>query len=231
MAAGRMAGDVKAARIAAELLRIPVDPGDRAAHLLGHRQEVAADRIDIVEVGDDAVGAGVNEQLGEVGEVARAPVSPGAAMDVDVDRGVVALAAVDVDTLDLARTVLEAQRLAEHGARDRAVGVAAGVDLVAVGRVDRLVVGVVERLLVHVEPHERALGALEGCGLSHAVSTCNRYASPGERIGCRGGREQPQLGKECLPLRIAPAYIPRLSSPRIPPQQRQTRGNPYTVNY
>src|SRR5215813_4885660 len=204
MAAGRMAGDVKAARIAAELLRIPVDPGDRAAHLLGHRQEVAADRIDIVEVGDDAVGAGVNEQLGEVGEVARAPVPPGAAMDVDVDRGVIMLAAVDVDTLDLARTVLEAQRLAEHGARDRAVGIAPGVDLVAVGRIDRLVVGIVERLLVHVEPDERPLGACERCGLSHAVSTCNRYASPAERLGRRAGREQPRLWKDRLKASAIP---------------------------
>src|SRR5262249_43151763 len=120
--------------------------------------------------------------------------------DVVVDRGVIMLAAVDVDTLDLARTVLEAQRLAEHGARDRAVGIAPGVDLVAVGRIDRLVVGIVERLLVHVEPDERPLGACERCGLSHAVSTCNRYASPAESLGRRGSPEQPRLWSHLPPL-------------------------------
>src|SRR5262249_30526895 len=124
--------------------------------------QVAADVVDVLEISDDAVRAGVHEQLGQEGELARAAVTPSAAVNIDVDRSVLPLAAIDVDAFDLARPVLESQRFAEDGAGDRAVGLPAGMDLVAVGGIDGLVVSVVERLLVHVEPDQRALGT--GCG-------------------------------------------------------------------
>ena len=60
MRARRMAGHVDAVRIAAEARGILADPGDSAAHLLGHRHQVAAGLIDVDEVEHDEVRAGVH---------------------------------------------------------------------------------------------------------------------------------------------------------------------------
>ncbi len=101
-------------------------------------------------------------------------------MGVDVDRRVFLFAAIDVNAFDLARPVLQPQRLAQNRPRDCAVGGTAGVHLLAVGGIDRLVVGVIERLLVHVEPNERPLGALKSCSFCHNASS--QELSTAERI-------------------------------------------------
>ncbi len=68
-----------------------------------------------------------------------------------------------IELLDRLAAVSQALRRAEPGADAVAVECVALVHLIAVWRVDELVIGVVERLLVHVEPDQRALGALR-CG-------------------------------------------------------------------
>ena len=174
MPAGRMAGDVEPVLVAAELLRVVVDPGDGRAHLLGHGHQVAADVVDIVEVDDHAVRAGVDDHLGEHREIGRAAVPPGAAVDVDVDRRVrgIFLAAIDVDALDLARAILEALRRAEPRLGARIGGGAARMHQRLVRRIDRLVIGVVELGLVHAHPDDRALGfAVVGAHFGHCHGT------------------------------------------------------------
>src|SRR5215218_8853990 len=115
MPARRMAGDIDSARITAELIGVFVNPGDGTAHLCGHGHQVAGNVVDIVEVDDDAVPAGVHDRFGIERKVRRPAVPPGAAMDVDVDRRVRGLATVDVHAFDLAPSILEPSRLANSG--------------------------------------------------------------------------------------------------------------------
>ena len=78
-------------------------------------------------------------------------------MDEDVDRCVRLLGRVDVELLDVGRTVGDATRRAEAGQRCRALlGVALG-DFSSVGSPWRLVVGKVDLVLVVVEKDERTL--------------------------------------------------------------------------
>jgi hypothetical protein len=89
-------------RLAAEALGVAVNPCDRAAHLLGHRHEVAARLQDVDEVRHHVVRAGVHEKLRRVAGIPREPAAPGAAVDEDVDRGVRTLGYIDVQRLDCA---------------------------------------------------------------------------------------------------------------------------------
>src|SRR5215204_7256844 len=107
MAAGGMTGDVNAIAVAAEFFRVVVDPGHCATHLPGHRHQVAGDVVDIVEVDYDAMRTGLHEQFPIQAEVGGAAVSPGAAMDVDIDRGIRAPGLVNINAFDLARAVLK----------------------------------------------------------------------------------------------------------------------------
>ena len=69
MRARGTAGNIDAARVAAEARGILVHPGDRAAHLLGHRHQAAAGVDHVDEVGHDEMRAGMHEQLGRVAEL------------------------------------------------------------------------------------------------------------------------------------------------------------------
>ena len=160
MAAGGMAADIEPAGIAAEARGVPVDEGDRAAHLGRHGHQVAAGFVDIGEIQDDAVGAGAHEDLGQIGEIGGAAVAPGAAVHEHVDGRVRPAGAVDVELLDRALAVGDALGLAQKRARPRAQHQPAPLHLGLVGGVFALVVGGVELLLVHVAPHQRPLGAL-----------------------------------------------------------------------
>ena len=95
-----MAADVEPVRVAAEARGVLVDPGDRAAHLPRHDHQVAAGIVDIGEIENDAVGAGMHEHLGQEGEVGGAAVAPGAAVNEDLDRRVGRSGPVDVELLD-----------------------------------------------------------------------------------------------------------------------------------
>ena len=77
-------------------------------------------------------------------------------MDEDEDRCGCAASAVDVEPLDLARSVGDALGLADMSAREFAVADPALDQLLAVRRVGRLVIGRVECGLVVVEEYRRA---------------------------------------------------------------------------
>ena len=154
-----MAGHVETARVAIEMPGVAVDPGDRVAHLLGHRHQAAARLLDADEVEHDVVRAGGDQHLGREREVLCPALAPGAAMDEHHHRRARARGGVEVERLDRRGPVGEPGRRAEAGARNFAVDRRAAQHLVPVRRIDELIVGVVELLLVHVEPDPWPLGA------------------------------------------------------------------------
>ena len=154
-----MRAQIKPVGIAAEALGILVDPAHRAPHLLDHGEQAAAGVVDIGEVENDVVRPRLHERLGEARIVLGAVGAPCPAMDEDVHRRIGLLGAIDVELLDLARSVGDALGRPDDRAGLVAVGDPALGDLLAIGRIDHLVIGVVERLLVHVEPDQRALRA------------------------------------------------------------------------
>jgi len=153
-----MARDVQAVGIAAEAARVPVDPGDRATHLVGHGHEASAHVLDRVEVRHDEVGAGAHEQLGGKRIVLREAGPPRAAMDEDVDRRVAARGGVEIEALDRRWAVREAPRRAEPRAGGVALRREAPDDLLAIRRPDGLVIGRVQLGLIEIEPHARPPG-------------------------------------------------------------------------
>src|SRR6266851_9432805 len=82
--------------------------------------------------------------------------APGAAMDEDEDRCGSAAGTVDVESLDLGRSVSGALGLADMPARQFAVADAALDQLLAVRRVGGLIIGRVECRLIVVEEYRRA---------------------------------------------------------------------------
>ena len=88
-----------------ETLGVTIDPGDSAAHLLGHRQKTATHVLHPGEVRHHEMGPGVDEQLGCKGVVLGQATAPRPPMDEDIDRRAGACGAVDVECLDRGRTV------------------------------------------------------------------------------------------------------------------------------
>src|SRR5258706_127146 len=155
MGARGMARNVEPVRVAAELLRVAMDPGDCATYLLGHHGQVAAEILHGGEIQDDEVGAGAHERFRGKSVVLREPAAPGSTVQEHVYRCVRARGCKNIEPLDGRGAVGVAPRRPDPRAGDFAVGRIAPGDLRLVGRVDALVVGVVELLLVQVEPHAR----------------------------------------------------------------------------
>ena len=184
--------------LAAKLPGIAMHPGDRPAHLIGHRHQAAARFAHRDVVRDYRMRAGPDHHLAEERIVSRGAATPGAAMDEDLDRRRPAgkvRRRIDVERLNRRRAVSEPARLADARAREVAVGRVAPEHLARVRRVFALIVGVVERLLVEIEPNRRAVRA---CGL--------------RRGGTRGKRNCPAAGSDQRPPveRAAGAQTPLL---------------------
>jgi len=145
-----MPGQKEALRIAAEGMRVAIDPGKRAAHLLRHRQQIAAGLERVDEVRHHEVRAGIHEKLRGVRVVVRKPAAPRAAVDVDMHRRVRAPGPINIERLDWHSAVGLALRRAEALARAFAVDGVPAQDLPLVGRVDALVVRRVQLRLVQV---------------------------------------------------------------------------------
>src|SRR5262245_18753270 len=105
MTAGGSADQIELVRIGAEACGVAIDPGHRASTLLDHRKDVAAGLTDIVEIEYHEIGAGLHIGLGVDRELVGAPATPAAAVDEDEHRCVGAAGLVDVELLDLARSV------------------------------------------------------------------------------------------------------------------------------
>ena len=163
-----MGRNVKPLAIAAKIFGIAPGPGQRAAHLLVHRQKIAARLLDIDEVDDDGMRAGMHQRLGLQGIIGRLVAAPGAAVDEHIDGCIRRGGAKNIEPLVFAWPIGDALRRAQDRPRPFARGDAARDDQRAVRRIDVLVVGVVERLLVHVAPDQRASG---GNGLRHYLAS------------------------------------------------------------
>ena len=81
-----MAADIDPVRVAAEARGVAVDPGDRAADLLGHREQAAAGILHRGEIRRDEMRPGAHEHLGRRGILVRRAGAPRAAVDEDEDR-------------------------------------------------------------------------------------------------------------------------------------------------
>src|SRR5215472_10526105 len=99
------------------------------------------------------MGSGSKKHLGRRREILGAPAAPCAAMDEDKDHGRGLPAAVDVEPLDLGRTVGDALGVTDAPARHRTFVDSTLDQLCAIGRVGGLVIGRVERRLVIVEKY------------------------------------------------------------------------------
>src|SRR6516162_3836707 len=86
MAARGLVPDIEPVRVAAKPGDILVDPGDRAAHLIGEQHQIAADVLYPGEIGHHVMRPGAEEHLGRYREILRAAAAPCAAMDEDKDR-------------------------------------------------------------------------------------------------------------------------------------------------
>src|SRR5262249_36165105 len=157
MGSGGVAREVETVWIAAKPSGISIDPCDGATHLIGHRHEVPVGLFNRYEIDRDEDRAGRHEHFGRIGGVLRGPAAPCAAVDEDLDRCIAARSLVDVELLDLRRTIGNALRL--KASPDRfAQQHAPSADMRLVGCPDALIVRVIELLLVHVEPDAWALG-------------------------------------------------------------------------
>ena len=99
--------------------------------------------------------AGGEEHLGWSREILRAAAAPGAAMDKDEDRCRGASGAVNVEPLDLGRSVSDALGLADAMARQFAVADTALDQLLTVRRIGGLIISRVECGLIVVEEYRR----------------------------------------------------------------------------
>jgi len=90
------------------------------------------------------VRPGFREWLGLVGEFSCAAVLPGTAVDKNIDRGIGAFGAVDVELLELGRSVGDALRRPQRLERYLAVGAPPLGDVALIEGIDRLVVGIVQ---------------------------------------------------------------------------------------
>ena len=86
MTAQGMAADIEPFRIATETRRVPIGPGDGAAHLLGHDAQIAVRRADRNEIQHDVMRAGIDQHFGRIGIVLGLAAEPGAAMDEDEEK-------------------------------------------------------------------------------------------------------------------------------------------------
>src|SRR5262245_63592618 len=97
MRTGGMRGEIKSRRIAAEHIRVLIDPSDGAAHLLDHRKQAAAGLLDIGEVEDDEMRAGAHKRLGEAGIVGGPIGTPRTAVNENIDGGMRSFRPIDVE--------------------------------------------------------------------------------------------------------------------------------------
>src|SRR5215813_3654122 len=158
MGAGGVTGEVETVWIAVKPGGIFVDPCDGATHLIGHRHEVPVGLFNRYEIDRDKDRAGLHKHFGRIGGVLGRAAAPCAAVDKDLDRCIAARSLVDVELLDLRRTIGNALRL--KASPDRfAPQHAPAADMRLVGCPDALIIRVIELFLVHVEPDTWSLGA------------------------------------------------------------------------
>src|ERR671919_1560114 len=105
MRAGRMPGDVDLIWIAAEARGVFVDPCYCGANLLRHWHEAAAGILDLHEVWYHPMSAGIDEHFGQISRVLCLAVAPRAAVNEDINRRIPTASFVNVELLDLRRTV------------------------------------------------------------------------------------------------------------------------------
>jgi hypothetical protein len=108
-----MSGQEYLRGVAAELPGIPVDPGNRATQFVNDRIETVADVLHPAEIGYDVVDAGVDEQLCRECVAFGRPLLPGPAVDEDMNRGVRCIRPIQVERLDVSRSIGEFPRLAQ----------------------------------------------------------------------------------------------------------------------
>ena len=167
-------------------MRVVPRPGDGAPHLLVHRKQVAASLLDVDEIGDQAMRAGMHQRLGLEVIVRPLVAPPCAAVDEKIDGRVRRRRAENIDLLVFARPVRNALRRAQDRARPLARRDAARDDQRPVRRVHILVIRVVERLLIHIAPDRLGRGDRLGHLLNsmnimrHGPSAASRNGSEGD---------------------------------------------------
>src|SRR5262249_26919454 len=198
--------DVEPVGVAAIARRVLVGPGDAASDLVSHHPEVAARRLDGDEIERDVDRAGADEQLRRVAKILRLAPEPGAAVDEHEDRRFRPPGAVDVELLDLGRTVGNAHRRAEPGARQLAVRRPSLSALVEEGGVVDLVVRGIQLDLIHVHPYAGAF--LVGRGADPAFLGERR----GRDGGGRGGEHRSPAEQGPIEYRLTRhVFPPRMS--------------------
>src|SRR6202035_475854 len=125
MPAGGLTSNIHSVPVNTEMPGILVYPGDGATHLIGTHHKPPADILHPGEVRHDIMRTGSEEHFGRARELLRAAAAPGATVDENEDRRGLALSAVNIEPLDLGRSIREALGLADTQARQFAISDAA----------------------------------------------------------------------------------------------------------
>src|SRR5262245_1983590 len=103
-----MTADIKTISVAAKAVGVLVSQGNRAPHLVGHYEKVAASFDHIVEIRNDESRPGIDEHLGRVVIVACNLHAPRATMNMDMYGRFRCLCGENVEPFDGRRAVGEA---------------------------------------------------------------------------------------------------------------------------
>src|SRR3954468_11502635 len=144
-----MPGNVETIWISAEAPRVVINPRNSATDLVGHRHETAAGVLDLDKVEHDVVCASVDKHFGGKSKLLCRAVSPCAAMDIDHNRRFSPRGSIDVELLDIGRSIGKSKRRSQALQRRFTSESAPFADMLLIGCVDALVVGVIELFLIH----------------------------------------------------------------------------------
>lgn len=162
--------------------------------MLGHHAQIAVGRADRYKIWDHEVSAGIYEHLRRKAIVRGGAVAPGAAMKVYENRRLQPLSRINVELLDLGRTVGKPLRGTKASAHLFAVAGKSRSELVGDRRVERLIIGGIKLHLIHLHPDARAL----------RVRRRSNVAFPGERrrdgYGGRRAKHRPSSDRAAADL-------------------------------
>ena len=175
--AGRMADQVDATPVRVQFSGIPVDPDQRPANLVRQRPQAVRGILHPGKIGDDEVGAGLDEHFRREGVLAGEPPSPCATVDEYDNRGVASRCRIDIQAFDRGVAIGMSLRWSDPVPDGFAGERHPRAYMFRMRRIGRLVIDGIQPGLVIVEEYRFAGGRLRGVAIvcSHRRSGSFRW--------------------------------------------------------